>query len=170
LQQEQGHARPARTTAYSLSDIIRDIKALNSSVLLLSQKMNYLVRNEKILGRNLIILNKKIKDLEVRMQSGSFGSASTGGEGAGFEAGSLKEELEQLKESVERSTALVNDLSNQFDSLKDSFAKAEDVKELKYIIDAINPLDFATLKQVEEMLGRKTTTQAPSREEKKKKK
>ena len=168
MQQEQRHARPARTTAYSLSDIIRDIKALNSSVLLLSQKMNYLVRNEKILGRNLIILNKKIKDLEVRMQSGSFGAVSAGGEG--IESGNIKDELEQLKESVERSTALVNDLSNQFDSLKDSFARAEDVKELKYIIDAINPLDFATLKQVEEMLGRKAAIQAPSREEKKKKK
>ena len=44
---------------YSFEDVIRDIKALNSSVLLLSQKMNYLVRNEKILGRNFIILNKK---------------------------------------------------------------------------------------------------------------
>ena len=58
-----------KSSGYSMEDIIRDIKALNSSVLLLSQKMNYLVRNEKILGRNFIILNKKLKAVENKKPS-----------------------------------------------------------------------------------------------------
>ena len=47
-------------------NVYRDIQALNASILILTQKMNYVVRNEKILGRNLMVLNKKIKVIEQR--------------------------------------------------------------------------------------------------------
>ena len=37
----------------------QDIKALQSSILVLSEKIKYLVHNEKILSRNILVLNKK---------------------------------------------------------------------------------------------------------------
>ena len=55
----------------------RDVKALNSAVLVITQKIKYLVRNEKILGRNLIVLNKRIRDMQTSASGGGKGSQPT---------------------------------------------------------------------------------------------
>src|SRR3989339_1424559 len=81
--------RPESRAAVVLSSMNQDIKALNSSLLVLSQKINYIVRNEKILGRNILVLNKKIKDLEQ-------GKAAPSGEAID------SKELMQLKELAEQ--------------------------------------------------------------------
>ena len=112
-----------------------DIRALNSSILLMTQKIKYIVRNEKILGRNLIVLNKKIKTLDEKITLNPQGSAS---EVSSDEVNSLKQQVSMLQAQVE-------DLSGRL-------ASKEEVKELKYVIDSINPLEFATLDQVKEMI------------------
>ncbi|MDO8537975.1 MAG: hypothetical protein Q7S21_03770 [archaeon] len=126
----------------SLSDIVRDIKAMNSSILLISQKMQYIVRNEKILGQNLVILNKKIKEVETK------GVSSVGGGISSEEIGALQEKLNQLN-------SLTADLGNELDKLKSQMVSREEFLELKHLIDAINPLEFASIEQVKEMLGEK---------------
>lgn len=153
------HERHSRHTtvkgvAYSIQDMIRDIRALNSSVLLLTQKMNYVVRNEKILGRNLIILNKKLKALESRASSTGVSSA----EGTEFPSvQELKDSLYALEEKINQNSAMINDINTSLEKMKESFAKAEELKELKYVIDAINPLEFVTLEQAKELMqGKKT--------------
>src|SRR3989344_208973 len=40
-----------------------DIKALVSTLNVFNQKIALIERNEKIIGRNIIVLNKKLKDL-----------------------------------------------------------------------------------------------------------
>jgi len=119
--------------------IHEDIRALNSSILLITQKIKYLVRNEKILGRNLIVLNKKIKLIEEKtvspVQQGQF-------------SGSSSQEVEQLKQRI----AL---LEAQIDDLRFRNATKEELRELKYVIDSINPLEFATLSQVKEIISKK---------------
>ncbi|MBI5884642.1 hypothetical protein HZB89_00935, partial [archaeon] len=52
-----------------MNEVNQDIKALNATILVLSQKMSALVRNEKILGRNLLVLNKKVRDLQDQLAS-----------------------------------------------------------------------------------------------------
>lgn len=140
------HQRTEKRTnsGYTLEDIIRDIKALNSSVLLLSQKMNYLVRNEKILGRNFIILNKKLKALEQKKPSAYSASPEISSE--------VNDLVEELNEKVQQNDFMLNEIKSDLNKMNSSFAKTEDLKELKYIIEAINPLEFVTLGQVKDLI------------------
>ena len=114
-----------------------DIRALNSSILLMTQKIKYIVRNEKILGRNLIVLNKKIKTLDEKI------TLNPQGKGSDVDS----EEVNSLKQQVSMLQAQVEDLGSRL-------ATKEEIKELKYVIDSINPLEFTTLSQVKEMIDK----------------
>lgn len=122
-----------------------DIKALNSSVLLLSQKMQYLVRNEKILGRNLIVLSKRLKELE---SSGLPGAAS------GKVPEGLSAQLSDFASKLESHGQQLLEVQNMIAELKEKTVSREEFAELKYVIDAINPLEFVTQKQLAELTGK----------------
>ena len=128
-----------------LTGIREDIRSLSSSILIITQKMKYLVRNEKILGRNLIVLNKKIKTLEEKLSTGGFGS------GIGFGG----EETQALLAKLEENNRKIAELEAQIAQLRESAASQEQLQELKYVIDSINPLEFATVAQVKEMVENK---------------
>ncbi len=119
-----------------------DIKALNSSVLLLSQKMQYLVRNEKILGRNLIVLSKRLKEMEI---SGVSGAAS------GSVPAGLSTQLADFSARMEAHAKQLLDLQTAVEELKEKTVSREEFSELKYVIDAINPLEYVTQKQLAEI-------------------
>ncbi len=128
---------PQRGGAPVQGGIVGDIRALNSSILLITQKIKYIVRNEKILGRNLIVLNKKIKNLEERINSPREEQSG----------GANSEDVEQLKKKIELLEAQISELQTN------NVTKA-DLKELKYVIDTINPLEFTTISQVKDMIER----------------
>ena len=129
--------------APSAGGIREDIRALNSSILLITQKIKYLVRNEKILGRNLVVLNKKIRTLEEKVVNAPSLSE---------EGGVPSIEVESLKQQI----AL---LEAQLEDVRSRTATKEELKELKYIIDSINPLEFATLSQVRDLIDKKMKEQ-----------
>ncbi|MFH1895453.1 MAG: hypothetical protein ABIJ74_02640 [archaeon] len=153
-------AEKSGSSSYTLEDIIRDIKSLNSSVLLLSQKMNYLVRNEKILGRNFIILNKRLKATEQKNPVAVSGTTEVSSE--------LKDLMDELDEKVKNNSFMLNEVKSDLGKLNSVFAKTEDLKELKYIVEAINPLEFVTLNQVKDLLAENSKTGAPKKSGKKK--
>ena len=128
------------------SRVNSDITALNSSILLLSQKMKYLIRNEKILGRNLIVVNKKLKEVqESRGQGGTVGAST-------FERefSSVSSRLDEVMERLVR-------MESEVENIKQNYAKSEQLSEIKYVINSINPLEFATLKDVQEIVSGKAT-------------
>lgn len=129
--------------AIVLMQLHEDVRALNTAVTLLSQKMKHLIRNEKILGRNLVILNKKFKELS---------EARTGTPEASGELSDFASKLKELNEKIES-------LSLELNELKTNSVSAEDLKEMKYIVDSINPLEYVTVEQakamIEEKLGKK---------------
>jgi|TARA_B100002003_G_C13839687_1_gene412163 vacuolar-type H+-ATPase subunit I/STV1 len=133
-----------KKAATLFTQLREDMRALNSSILIISQKMKYLVRNEKILGRNLIVLNKKFKTLEEKILSGAIGS-SKGGAGISVEA---EAKIENLGKQI-------IELQAELSSLKNGVASEEQLKEVKYVIDSINPLELATLEQVKELIDEK---------------
>lgn len=133
-------SQPAKGTVF-VEQLMQDVRALNSAISIISQKMKHLVRNEKILGRNLLILNKKIKSLQ---DSGA-------GAGEGLPA-NVSEELELIKKQLEESRSMLDGLSAQLSALKRNFVTSDQLKELKYVIDSINPLEYATVSQVKEMI------------------
>ena len=137
---------PSRATEI-LSKINSDIRALNSSILVLSQKMKYVVRNEKILGRNLLVLNKKLKGLE---SGGLQGGVTTSGE-----VGSIRNELANLNSVVSKQSELLSEMQSAILEMNDKFAKQEELKEIKYVIDAINPLEFVTRGDLEKLIENK---------------
>ncbi len=118
------------------SRVYQDIKALQSSILVLRQKLKYLIHNEKILGRNILILNKKI-------------ASGTGGKGvSGASDAQVTEIADKLKELDNR----IKSMESTLDLFTKRFARAEDLKEMKYIIDNINPLEYTTVEQVKKMI------------------
>jgi vacuolar-type H+-ATPase subunit I/STV1 len=125
-----------------LGSMREDIRSLSSSVLIITQKMKYLVRNEKILGRNLIVLNKKIKTLEDRLSAGEF---SSGGGLGGAEGAQLIAKLDENNKKI-------LELQAQLTQLSENVASQEQIQELKYVIDSIHPLEFATIRQVKDLI------------------
>ncbi len=136
----------ASATQGAFAQLQADIRALNSSVLILSQKMQYLVRNEKILGRNLIVLSKRIREIEAN------GTASASDPGAGSASG---QQLKDIALRVESLGQKLLETENELMDVKEHYAKNEMVKEMKYVVDTINPMDFVTLKQFDELLDQK---------------
>ncbi|MBI2598548.1 MAG: hypothetical protein HYW50_05130 [Candidatus Diapherotrites archaeon] len=142
------HERPergggAQKLGAILSKMNADIRALNSSILIITQKMRYLVRNEKILGRNLLVLNKKLKEFEGNMGGGGNG-----------ELVSVEERTDHPKFSAafeDISNQLI-ELRNRIEEIGETYARAEDVKEIKYIVNTIDPLQFVTRKDVFQLL------------------
>ncbi|MAG22056.1 MAG: hypothetical protein CL943_01995 [Candidatus Diapherotrites archaeon] len=127
-----------------LSQLREDVRSLSSSILIIGQKMKYLVRNEKILGRNLIVLNKKLKSFEEKVASGELGGK---GKGAEISAETLK--------NLEGMESRINTLQAELASIKHGVASQEQLQELKYVIDSINPLELATLQQVKDLIDEK---------------
>jgi DNA-binding HxlR family transcriptional regulator len=119
-----------------------DIKALNSSVLLIGQKMQYLVRNEKILGRNLIVLSKRLKELE------ASGFSSAGGQQVPI---GLSSQLTEFSAKLDSHAKQLLELQTSVEELKEKTVSREEFSELKYVIDAINPMEYVTQKQLAEI-------------------
>lgn len=132
---------------FSIPQLSSDIKAMNSAILIISQKIEHLVRNEKILSRNIIVLNKRLKEIETSLQSGT-GSV-------GEKAQQLEQRLSELSGQVARHTLALEETAAQLSSLESKFAPKSELQEVKYIVQAINPLEFVTSKQVSEMIDQK---------------
>lgn len=124
----------------SVGGVREDIRALNSSILLVTQKMKFLARNEKILGRNLVVLNKKIKNLEDKFSLAPKEDSSS--------SDVSSKEVSDLKQKIVL-------LEAQLEDLRSRTATTESLKELKYVIDSINPLEFATLSQVRDLIDKR---------------
>lgn len=117
------------------SETFKDIKALQSSILVLSQKIKYLVHNEKILGRNILILNKKIP---------------TSGFNASGSASSTQ--VNEILTKLDSLESRVKSIESNLELFTKRFARAEDIKEMKYIIDNINPLEYVTVEQAKKLI------------------
>ena len=115
----------------------QDIKALQSSILVLSEKIKYLVHNEKILSRNILILNKKVA-----------AKADSTGNSAGFNSEQMQQILTEIKEIKSK----IRNIESSLEIFSKRYAKAEELKEMKYIIDNINPLEYTTVSQVKNLI------------------
>ncbi|MCR4369406.1 MAG: hypothetical protein NUV67_05880 [archaeon] len=151
---QQGKDRKISGKAQNIfSGINSDIKALNSSILVISQKIKYLVRNEKILGRNLLVLNKKLKALQDARGGGSVPE-------------DLQKQLSEISSRLSQNAEGIARLESEVENIKQNYAKAESVAEIKYVIDSINPMEFVTLKDVRELVGGQKAQERPQKKKK----
>ena len=105
-----------------LDGLRADIHTLDSKIVLIAQKLKTIERNEEVIGRTIVMHNEKIKKLEERAESWNGKRIS----------GDIKIEVEELKKEIKE--------------IK------EKISEMKYVLDSINPLEFATIYQVKDML------------------
>ncbi len=126
------------------------VKAINTTIMLLSQKIGYLIRNEKILSQNIIVLNDKIKklDLKIDTNQGNNSGNSINVE----ELDSLKSQIKELYNKINSLKADIEELSSKIDNQKEIYITRKEFMEMKYLIDSINPLEYVTYKQVKELL------------------
>jgi len=134
-----------------MEDVNKDIKALNATILIISQKMKALVQNEKILGRNLLVLNKKIKD----MQDQAGARIETGPGMPSEQAKEIQASVIALKAQSDKNSEAIQELGELIEKTRAQVPKTEEIKELKYIIDTINPLEFITFRQIDEIIEKK---------------
>lgn len=119
------------------SGVSQDIKALQSSILVLSEKIKYLVHNEKILSRNILVLNKKV-------------AAKADGTGSG--SGLTTEQMQQILNEIKEVKSKIKSIESTLEMFSKRYAKAEELKEMKYIVDNINPLEYTTVSQVKNLI------------------
>jgi len=137
-----------------LGKLREDVRSLNSSILIITQKMKYVVRNEKILGRNLIVLNKKLKVFEEKIVSGQIGSQGAAG---GLQA-------EEMQAKLDAASQQIASLEARLQQLSESTASKEEVQEMHFVVDAINPLEFVTIEQAKELIkGRNVKPRKPKK-------
>lgn len=125
------------------SGVANNIKAINTTVMLLSQKISYLVRNEKILSQNILVLNDKIKKLGDKFSSGDFGTTSA-------ERQESSDDFEGAKTQTLELQNKIKELETEIEGLKEEFVTRKEFQELKYLLESINPLEFVTYKQLKE--------------------
>jgi hypothetical protein len=127
-----------------LMSMNRDLKALSAAVMVITQKIKYLVRNEKILGRNLIVINKRVRDLQAQVSQSQNQGVND----------SVRAALDDLTHQVGAISQRLVELEAKVDDVSRSSAKNEDVREIKYVVDTLNPLHFITVEQAQQMINK----------------
>ena len=131
----------ADRNALLLRKLAESVKALDASVRMLNQQIKIIKRNEKILARSIINLNRKVNAL----------ASQKGGSVDETKIKELSDRIEKLQRAVDQ---LLEDVTYLKSQLKNTLT-SEDVAELKYIVETINPLEFVTYDQVGELVEKK---------------
>lgn len=137
VEERLSEPRPIKTSTL-LMQLMEDVKALNSAVSLISQKMRHIARNEKILGRNIIVLNKKMKELAESSANQAIPE-------------SLSRRIEEIERNLEDANKKIEEINIVVAHLRKEFVSHGEFNELKQIVDAINPLELVTIDQVKEI-------------------
>ena len=123
----------------------RDLRAVNASVLVITQKIKYLIRNEKILGRNLIVINKRVRDIQQQMGNT---------EAAGIND-QVRAAISDLSGQVSAISQRLVEIEAKREDVSKRSAKEDELREIKYVVDTINPLNFVTIDQAKQMINEK---------------
>jgi uncharacterized coiled-coil protein SlyX len=118
--------------------------------------MKYVVRNEKILGRNLIVLNKKIRAVEEKIALGETGIGGANGV-----------QVQELGQRLDEVSQKMAELEARMQQLSESTASKEEVQEMHFVVDSINPLQFITLGQAKDLMAGKKIQPKEAKKEKK---
>ncbi len=117
-------------------DAIRmELKSMDSKINLLAQKIKTIEKNEEILGRTLVTLNTKLKKLEEVVDANETNAS-------GKSSGLTQTDVDKLKTEI-------------MDALNTKYALKRELQEVKYTVDLINPLEYATTSQVGELIDDK---------------
>ncbi|RLB07096.1 MAG: hypothetical protein DRG27_06790 [Deltaproteobacteria bacterium] len=133
---------PHDSRSIGLQELYSEIRALDSKIRVIAQRMMVIEKNEQIIGKTLITHNKNIKKL---MEEKGL-KAEPINKNLMDEIKKSNEELKTLFSSIERS---VRDNTKRISELEAQIA------EIKYVLDNINPVEYVKIDQLEELLDEK---------------
>lgn len=149
--------RAVRERTTGLRDIENTIGTLDAKLKLLAQRLKIIEMNEQVIGRTLVSHNKKLKELE---------------SGAPSLPVNIKQELKtellnELKEELKKitpenqgelaiSTEQLAEIQAELKELRKTVVNLkQQVDELKYTLESINPLEYVTLDELSEVIDKK---------------
>ncbi len=67
----------------------------------------------------------------------------------------IEPKLEEISNKIDENAEAIAKLQSDVENIKENYAKAEEVAEMKYVIDSINPLEFVSVKDVKDLIAEK---------------
>ncbi len=145
MSQQQAQSQQQSSQSQQILPSVREeIRALNSSILVIAQKLKFIVRNEKILGRNLVVLSKKLNEVE-----------SKSGSEVNLDSAISSEQIKEIMSAIDENNRKISEVQAVLTELSENAVLMDKFQELKYVIDSINPLEFVTIKQLDSFVERK---------------
>jgi len=129
-----------------LDNIMGEIHALNSKIQVIAQRMKIMERNEEIIGKTLISHNKMLKAIEDELNTLKTGGLAIG---PNEEGGKNEGVLQEIGDMVKIAKKQMDVNRKEIDLIK------TELSEIKYVLDAINPVAYATIDQVADLVDEK---------------
>ena len=123
----------------AISQLMNAVKSVDMQLKVLAQEIKTIKSNERIMGQTIVALNNKVKELEKKL-----GELETGGIQVSGEEGA--------KVSVDMTP--IEELRKELENLKKSIVSKSEIDQLKYTIDMINPLQYVTGNDVEDIVNK----------------
>ena len=128
-----------------LKQIRSELQSLDSKIRVVSQRMRVIEKNEQIIGKTLVNHNKKLKILE-----------RTGGKSSSSHEISISADSDKLSKQIDEINSIVKDLIKEIGLNRELVDKMkQDVNEMKYILDTVNPMEYVTVNQVSDLVDEK---------------
>lgn len=109
---------------------------MDTKLRILAQKIQVIEKNEKVLGRTLIAQHQKILELSKKAP------------GAVKVPEGIEDRLKDMEEKLRDLERKIDEVSKALSEKAGKFATKDDVKELKYLFETLNPLEFVTVDQI----------------------
>ena len=145
------------------------ISALDAKLKLVAQRIKIVENNVQVMSRTMVSHNKKLKDLETAVAAGGGGKVDVDAIKK-----AMREEFEQKLSDQQASGPLeIHDYSaGSAPAAKVAGAAPEEVRELrkelaelrkqveemKYVVDTLNPMEYVTLDDINDVIDRKIST------------
>ncbi|MCD6414643.1 MAG: hypothetical protein J7L23_03365 [Candidatus Diapherotrites archaeon] len=136
-----------------LRDIESAISTLDAKMKLLAQRLKIIEMNEQVIGRTLVSHNKKLKEIEMK---GPAASSTMKEELKAEIIAELSKQKPENQKVVQAAPEVVTQLTGEISDLKKTMVNLkQQVDELKYTLDSINPLEYVTIDELNEVIDKK---------------
>jgi len=113
----------------NMKSVVTQINVLNSKMQLIIQQLKKLESNFGVISRTVISQNNLVKELEAKIDSLESGTSSSATPfSRGLESEKVIQEIENIK---------------------------EELKEMKYVLDSVNPIAYVTIDEVSDVVDQK---------------
>lgn len=130
----------------ALIQLRKELQSLDSKIRVVAQRMRVIEKNEQIIGKTLVNHNKKLKELE--RTKGVMPTTIT--------EPTQQKPNQELTLQIEKLNSLVSDLIKEINYNRELIDNMrQDVNEMKYILDTVNPMEYATINQVKDLINEK---------------